>query len=549
MLDSSLLAEYCPKTKFRDGQEDCLKFILDSFNSNKKFVILEAPTGAGKSVIGLTLANYYNSVFYVTIQKILQSQIIKDFSSNLDIVDFKGRTNYPCTYYDKYGADKVAKKLMSEKEFEKSQVDRPTCGDGYCKRRGDSYCNTCVPTKLSEGFEDATCPYYAQMWKTMHSHVALMNFSSYLCQAGTWKFPQRDLLILDEGHQIESQVLDHVELSYSESAFKSLNYKLPELKTPEDYWLNMLENNLLESVGKLYVAAKLKGDSKEQDVYASLMQKMDIFYNAMNNGDEWVSEFINDKHGKRVRLRPVYICDYARNMLFRHASKVLIMSATILDVDVFRDSLGLGRDEIAAYRMKNRFPVKNRPIYVRSAGDITGGKKKMPTWGPKMVEKVDEILDEHKDVRGIIHTHNFDIAELLLKESKHHDRFLYQKHFNSKENMLAEHAASQNTMLLAPAMHEGLDLVNDLSRLQIICKVPWPNFIDDAQLARRVELDRRYLLWLTALKLVQSYGRSIRHDDDWADTYIVDGVFTRFVEQAGTMLPSWFRDAIIGSED
>ena len=114
-----------------------------------------------------------------------------------------------------------------------------------------------------------------------------------------------------------------------------------------------------------------------------------------------------------------------------------------------------------------------------------------------------------------------------------------------KEEMLAEHARRPNGIIVAPAMHEGLDLKGDLSRFQIIAKVPYPNFFDDKQLARRVELDRRYLVWLVALKLVQSYGRSIRSAEDWAHTYIIDGAIDRFLKEADKMLPPWFKEAII----
>jgi Rad3-related DNA helicase len=64
-------------------------------------------------------------------------------------------------------------------------------------------------------------------------------------------------------------------------------------------------------------------------------------------------------------------------------------------------------------------------------------------------------------------------------------------------------------------------------------------------LARRVELDRTYYTWITSLKLCQSYGRSIRSESDFADTYIIDGAFTKFRQMAKNILPEWFTEAII----
>ena len=91
----------------------------------------------------------------------------------------------------------------------------------------------------------------------------------------------------------------------------------------------------------------------------------------------------------------------------------------------------------------------------------------------------------------------------------------------------------------------GRDLKDDLSRFQIICKVPYPNANSDKQLKLRTKANWHYYLWLTALKLVQSYGRSVRSDTDHAQTYILDADFDKFVKMARKMLPAWFLGAIL----
>jgi Rad3-related DNA helicase len=121
---------------------------------------------------------------------------------------------------------------------------------------------------------------------------------------------------------------------------------------------------------------------------------------------------------------------------------------------------------------------------------------------------------------------------------------LFQKDFPSKDEMLEEHGKRKNSIIVAPAMHEGIDLVDDLSRFQIICKVPYANQNDNPQLKKRVELSWNYYVWLTALKLVQSCGRSVRHDKDWAETYILDSGFGRFMDMSINILPEWFLEAL-----
>ena len=82
------------------------------------------------------------------------------------------------------------------------------------------------------------------------------------------------------------------------------------------------------------------------------------------------------------------------------------MSATILDVGVVCNSLGVSRDDVAAYRMKNRFPVDNRKVYFYPSGSLNY-RSKTRTF-PKLIQDVDSICSTYPNSRGIIHTHNFE---------------------------------------------------------------------------------------------------------------------------------------------
>lgn len=107
-----------PFETFRDGQYECIEYILNSFNQGKKYVILEAPTGAGKSAIGMTISTFYLKSYYLTIQKMLQSQIITDFEDHdkYNVVDLKGRDTYPCDIYKREGNRLVKKKSIIARE-------------------------------------------------------------------------------------------------------------------------------------------------------------------------------------------------------------------------------------------------------------------------------------------------------------------------------------------------------------------------------------------------------------------------------------------------
>jgi ATP-dependent DNA helicase DinG len=92
-------------------------------------------------------------------------------------------------------------------------------------------------------------------------------------------------------------------------------------------------------------------------------------------------------------------------------------------------------------------------------------------------------------------------------------------------------------------MTEGIDLADDLSRWQVICKIPYP-YLGDPQVARRKDIDAAWYDWKTCLTVVQSYGRSIRSSDDYAVTYVLDADFSTFVKRQQKRLPGWFLEAI-----
>ena len=89
---SSDIKKYFPYKEVRDQQQQAIEFALSEISNGKKFIVIEAGTGVGKSAIGLTIARYlYNSMpsekdpgsYFLTTQKILQEQYVKDFGGFL----------------------------------------------------------------------------------------------------------------------------------------------------------------------------------------------------------------------------------------------------------------------------------------------------------------------------------------------------------------------------------------------------------------------------------------------------------------------------------
>ena len=110
--------------------------------------------------------------------------------------------------------------------------------------------------------------------------------------------------------------------------------------------------------------------------------------------------------------------------------------------------------------------------------------------------------------------------------------------------MIAEHIKStEPTVLISPSLYTGLDLKDNLSRFQIIVKVPYPD-LGDRWINEKRKINEQWYIWQTTLRLVQGYGRSIRSKEDSAITYVLDSGFENIVKRNENILPDWFTEAI-----
>jgi Rad3-related DNA helicase len=92
-------------------------------------------------------------------------------------------------------------------------------------------------------------------------------------------------------------------------------------------------------------------------------------------------------------------------------------------------------------------------------------------------------------------------------------------------------------------MMEGVDLKDELSRFQIICKIPFP-YLGDLVVKKRMERNDKWYPYMTAKSIIQSLGRSIRNQSDHAISYILDGDWERFYNKNKHLFPLEFNTMI-----
>jgi Rad3-related DNA helicase len=224
------------------------------------------------------------------------------------------------------------------------------------------------------------------------------------------------------------------------------------------------------------------------------------------------------------------------------------MSATILNPQAFCRSIGMNTNDVKFIQVKSDFPIENRPIYPLNIAYLNYNNLQSPEIKSSITKTVDNIMTVHKNDKGIIHTTSYEQLNLIKKNISQENarRLLVTDPEIQRDEVIQEHINSiKPTVLISPSLHTGLDLKGELSRFQIITKVPYPNKGDRWINAKR-DLDEEWYYWQTALKLAQAYGRSIRSKEDWAKTYILDSAFTYFLNKNRSILPDWFIQAVRG---
>ena len=106
--------------------------------------------------------------------------------------------------------------------------------------------------------------------------------------------------------------------------------------------------------------------------------------------------------------KPLDISPYCRPV-FEKCSKVLIMSATILNPKAFCTSVGLTYDnEIKFIRVKSDFPLENRPIYPLNIAYLNFNNLQLSEVKSSITKTVDKLMTIHKTDKGIIHTTSYE---------------------------------------------------------------------------------------------------------------------------------------------
>lgn len=527
---------YFPYKSPRKAQEKIINNVITQFKNGKKYAVIDCGTGVGKSAIGLTLASYINNsseftgifekgAYFLTTQKVLQEQYENDFSDK-GMLSLYSSSNYSCS------KDKSA-----------------SCKDIQTALRANS-----LPKKYDGCMYD--CVYKKKKKEFITGEKGITNFSYFLTEKNySQKIPNKRVLVIDEAHNLENELSRFIEISISEyfsqkilklnipkelnTQFKVFNWikniYIPTVVKKREYIENQLEKFGITS-SKLQEFQKI---TKHFEMLTSHEKKLKQFIEIYDK-DNWIFDIDNSKKEyKKFVFKPIDVSKYSHDYILKYADYIIFMSATIISHEGFSLTLGLPYDETVFVKEPSPFPHENRPVIFSPAGSMSF--RTIDKTLPNMIKMIELILTNHPDEKGIIHTHSTKISKYIFNNiSKKYKKRILIAYGENRDEALRKHKSSNiPTILLSPSMAEGVDLKGNLSRVQVICKMPFP-FLGDKVVKKKMNKWNWWYNVATVRTIVQSIGRSIRSENDSAVTYILDSDWSRLYKNSKNMLPEDF---------
>ena len=546
------------KVSPRPLQTKVLEDVQNAWDSHTNFVI-DAPTGVGKTHIALAIASAVSKAYVLTSTLSLQNQYESTYD---EVVNLKGRSNYNCGIQPMFS------------------VDMAQC--------------SVTPAIVSTCNQKKICPYYNQRDKAIQSQVMITN-PAYLLNSihAGWASPSafetpgqwrdmcfRDVLIIDEAHKLEEHLVSFATVDVSiPDIQKNNNVDLLGFKFVGSYErdydtlkkiYDKLMNKMQELIGRkdqLFrefgldsssakdippaMMAKYAPLRKEINALDEILRPINVYYTChkdiADSRKNWVLDVPKDST-TNIKVAPLFASIIFNKFLKQMAAKFVFMSATIGNSLEFCKEIGLDPKDSYCIAVPTPFPAEKSPVIFAPAINLTAKFYK------QNVEKVGKIIDvflnQNANVKGIIHATTYDIVYHIVRgvSPQNRKRLLHRDMIggkNNNEHLIRMHTESkQPTVLLSPSMMEGVDLYGDLSRFQIMMKLPC-GYLGDARIRTKANLQPSWYTNDMWMKLMQASGRSTRSMEDSSITYVIDETFKTHYNTHKNGLPEWFTERVV----
>lgn len=530
---------YFPLAEARQGQKLVIEEVEKAFASGKRIVILEAPVGSGKSAIAMTFARQSQGCHIITPRKSLQDQYYEDFHD--DLVLMKGRGGYPCTI--DAPPSTYARVIRNIRQ---GMVVAPLRGEDDCAsapcRNSKAVWEACTEANTKP------CPYQVAIEVAQQSPIIAHNVHSFIFQTNFGlKFERRDLMIIDEAHEIENIVRGFITKKMTVEAILQPS-DIPPLRNINEWCDFFLSDQFVPEETESDQRRKLvdEGFESDRDVYVGKVETLRLNHEYYKESFTVRREEAFSGHsvvGTSFEFIPHSIGNAGHRYLFDYGDKVLLMSGTIYDKDMYCKCVGINPADAYFIRIPSSFPVENRKVYLKPEYQVDTSHRNWDDNFEEMIEKIRKVMTIFKDAKGLIHAPSYD-AMNRIAAALNSSRVMTHDKGDVSYRLQEFYASKEPRVFISPVCQQGVDFKYDRARFQIVTRVPYAN-TSDPLMSYMVENDFNWYNYQALIVFGQMVGRVNRAEDDFGVTFLMDERFNKFISRNSKRLPRWLQQAFV----
>ena len=540
----SLIEHFPVNYEPRDTQKEILKGIHDAFEAGHKYIVVQAPTGCGKSHLAATLANYSKDAPGI-------------WKQHIDNNTFFRKDNGEYMYADELLQNANGTYVLTVTKQLQKQYEEIFHDSSLLKGKANYTCNVdpafnvnvapCVllPKMMDECILVSRCAYFNALNGLLANKFRITNYSKYLTLPDHAKCC--DILICDEASEIEDTIINFYTLTINYK--KLFHYGITKIDRLLDdsprttkLWLTDLLLECTEQFEKvsrsikneIHSANHIRGEIDRLSGIKNLLEKIQVTLENWSNG-----QYVITRDKDSCSFVPLHAKNLT-DILFENVNHVVFLSGTIYDCETFTRNLGIKKYRYVEH--PGTFDPKRSPVYAPCKVSLNHSTLEQ---GLKVIKtQIEDICNMFTDSKGVIHTHTNKITGWLQQNLKN-PRLLYRSGHSTNEHILHDHiSTTEPTVLVSPSMVFGVDLPDDLCRFQIIVKLPYPS-LGDKRIKTLAKEDPDWYQSKMYTKIIQMCGRGSRNINDTCATFILDGNFIRVTKQNWNKIPEWFRNRLM----
>jgi Rad3-related DNA helicase len=530
----------------RPGQVEYCEEVLTAYlDEGFKTVVLNAPTGVGKSILGAVIAEVLETkkgktglcAFMLMGQNVLAQQYMNTFVDKKTVsagtfVFLKGAGNFECTALSASGEYTTAENCALS-----------TFRENGMEAEMESHCNKCEYQRIKK--QKNSC----RNLITNYSYFFIDRL--YLAQSDYGMSP-RTITIFDEAQTINDLFVEHNAIYFSEKRLKSFNDEIGEYlplgsttifrdikKILDDLKAGKINDyNYPQYLKVLYTVYKTASTCAEKEAkshirdikaYNKFTQLKNKYFGLGCKIDDFLkfgydSIFEYKPKEQEATVKAIFCGDMFYELI--NSDYLLFMSATITK-DYLVETLALDPKTIKFVALTPTFPKESKKVMFLSPMSLNYTTLQDGKVVAALQNRVASIVNKHSGLNesGIVLTPSFDLTRKIC------DKLVWTTDYEVFEHKQGEKLADVlgefkeykkgPAVLVSPSLFEGISLDDETSRYQVFVKAPYPS-LGDKRMKHILNKYPKIYEFITLLKVIQGCGRSTRSAEDYSITYMLD---------------------------